>query len=73
MSVKTVVQLILFTLIVVIFYVFYFIYFKKNVSEINQSTQEENVKKELSLAQESKILNISLQIKVAMTIFLKLK
>jgi len=54
MSVKTVVQLILFTLIVVIFYVFYFIYFKKNVSEINQSTQEENVKKELSLAQEDK-------------------
>ena len=54
MSIKTLVQLILFTIILGIFYVFYFIYFKKNVSEINQSTKENIVKNELSLAQEEK-------------------
>ncbi len=54
MSIKTVVQLILFTLILSIFYVFYFIYFKKNVSEINQSTKEDIVKNELNVAQEDK-------------------
>ena len=54
MSIKTLVQLILFTIILGIFYVFYFIYFKKNVSEINQSTKENIVKNELSLVQEEK-------------------
>ena len=54
MSIKTLVQLILFTIILGIFYVFYFIYFKKNVSEINQSTKENIVRNELSLAQEEK-------------------
>ncbi len=52
MSIKTVVQLILFLLILAIFYVFYFIYFKKNVSEINKTTNEEKVKNEIMLSKE---------------------
>ena len=54
MNLKSVVQIVLFLLILGIFYSFYFIYFKKDVSNLNMTVENQVNKDEIKLIQEDK-------------------